>query len=91
MCASDGETAILIDGETGRMFVSKITVTAIQRFMRRFRLYELSHRIDSLIDRNISINDIRNFKKKKKKRILGTANEIKFYDLKEYFSISKDQ
>lgn len=71
------------------MFVSKITVTAIQRFMRRFRLYELSHRIDSLIDRNISINDIRNFKKKK--RILGTANEIKFYDLKEYFSISKDQ
>lgn len=57
--------------------------------MRRFRLYELSHRIDSLIDRNISINDIRNFKKKK--RILGTANEIKFYDLKEYFSISKDQ
>lgn len=72
------------------MFVSKITVTAIQRFMRRFRLYELSHRIDSLIDRNISINDIRNFKKKKK-RILGTANEIKFYDLKEYFSISKDQ
>lgn len=71
------------------MFVSKITVTAIQRFMRCFRLYELSHRIDSLIDRNISINDIRNFKKKK--RILGTANEIKFYDLKEYFSISKDQ
>lgn len=71
------------------MFVSKITVTAIQRFMRRFRLYELSHRIDSLIDRSISINDIRNFKKKK--RILGTANEIKFYDLKEYFSISKDQ
>lgn len=54
-----------------------------------FPLYELSHRIDSLIDRNISINDIRNFKKKK--RILGTANEIKFYDLKEYFSISKDQ
>lgn len=58
--------------------------------MRRFRLYELSHRIDSLIDRNISINDIRNFFKKKR-RILGTANEIKFYDLKEYFSISKDQ
>lgn len=38
--------------------------------MRRFRLYELSHRIDSLIDRNISINDIRNFKKKKKKESL---------------------
>lgn len=37
--------------------------------MRRFRLYELSHRIDSLIDRNISINDIRNFKKKKKESL----------------------
>lgn len=37
--------------------------------MRRFRLYELSHRIDSLIDINISIKDIRNFKKKKKESL----------------------
>lgn len=59
--------------------------------MRRFRLYELSHRIDSLIDRNISINDIRNFKKKKKKESLELQMKLNSTINREYFSISKDQ
>lgn len=57
--------------------------------MRRFRLYELSHRIDSLIDRNISINDIRNFKKKKES--LELQMKLNSTINREYFSISKDQ
>lgn len=57
--------------------------------MRRFRLYELSHRIDSLIDRNISINDIRNFKKKKKKESLELQMKLNSTILKNTFLFRK--
>lgn len=57
--------------------------------MRRFRLYKLSHRIDSLIDRNISINDIRNFKKKKKKESLELQMKLNSTILKNTFLFRK--
>lgn len=54
-----------------------------------FPLYELSHRIDSLIDRNISINDIRNFKKKKKKESLELQMKLNSTILKNTFLFRK--